>query len=120
MPETIQTTEEFRDEIRGLFRTMSENIGSMAHDMGSLRIAVVGDQLMGTTGLVRRMEDAERRRDVDRDACEKEMQKLRDDFKDEKARIDKKLAWINGVGALASIIFAVVLALIEGGHFFGH
>ncbi len=120
MPETIQTTEEFRDEIRGLFRTMSDNIGTMAKDMGSLKVAVVGDMMMGTTGLVRRMEDAEKKRDIDRIACEREMQKLRDDFRDEKSRIDKKLSWFSGVGSLGAIIFAVVLALIEGGHFFGH
>lgn len=120
MPETIQTTEEFRDEIRGLFRTMSDNIGTMARDMGSLKVAVVGDMMMGTTGLVRRMEDAEKTRGIDRENCEKEIQKLRDDFRDEKFRIDKKLAWVNGVGALGAMIFAIVLALIEGGHFFGH
>lgn len=120
MPDTIQTTEEFRDEIRGLFRTMSDNIGTMAKDMGSLKVAVVGDMMMGTTGLVRRMEDAEKTRSIDRENCEKEMQKMRDDFRDEKSRIDKKIAWINGVGSLAGMIFAIVLALIEGGHFFGH
>jgi len=120
MPDTIQTTEEFRDEIRGLFHEMSDNIGQMAKDMGSLKVAVVGDMMMGTSGLVRRMEEVEKTRAIDKEACDKEMQKMRDDFKDEKARVDKKIEWMKGVGALGSIIFAVVLALIESGHFFPH
>lgn len=120
MPDTIQTTEEFRDEIRGLFHTMSDNIGTMARDMGSLRIAVVGDPMTGTTGLLLRMTEVEKdNRNLEK-RFEKEIQELKDVTRDEKSRIDKKIEWIKGVGALAGIVFSVILALIESGHFFGH
>jgi len=117
-PDT-QDSQEFREEIRGLFTTMNANIAAMAKDMGSLKSAVVGDPMTGTTGLLLRMTDTEKATDVLERHLEKEIQELKDTAKDEKARIDKKLAWINGVGALAAIIFAIVLALIEGGHFLG-
>jgi len=117
--DAIETTEQFREEIRGLFLTMSKDLSGMAKDMGSLKSAVVGDPMTGTTGLLLRMTDTEKAADVLERHLEKEIQELKDIAKDEKARIDKKLAWINGVGALAAIIFAIVLALIEGGHFLG-
>ena len=117
--DAIETTEQFREEIRGLFLTMSKDLSGMAKDMGSLKSAVVGDPMTGTTGLLLRMTDTEKAADVLERHLEKEIQELKDIAKDEKARIDKKLAWLNGVGALAAIIFAIVLALIEGGHFLG-
>ena len=117
--DAIETTEQFREEIRGLFLTMSKDLSGMAKDMESLKSAVVGDPMTGTTGLLLRMTDTEKAADVLERHLEKEIQELKDIAKDEKARIDKKLAWINGVGALAAIIFAIVLALIEGGHFLG-
>ena len=117
--DAIETTKQFREEIRGLFLTMSKDLSGMAKDMGSLKSAVVGDPMTGTTGLLLRMTDTEKAADVLERHLEKEIQELKDIAKDEKARIDKKLAWINGVGALAAIIFAIVLALIEGGHFLG-
>ena len=117
--DAIETTEQFREEIRGLFQTMSKDISGMAKDMESLKSAVVGDPMTGTTGLLLRMTDTEKAADVLERHLEKEIQELKDIAKDEKARIDKKLAWLNGVGALAAIIFAIVLALIEGGHFLG-
>lgn len=115
-----QTTDQFRSEMRGLFTTMSQNISTMAHDMSSLKTAVVGEPLLGTTGLVTRTSDLEKKVELYKEAYDKELQLLRDKQTENRAWVENKLAWINGVGALGAMIFAVVLALIEGGHFFGH
>lgn len=115
-----QTTDQFRTEMRDLFKTMSGNISTMAHDMSSLKTAVVGEPLLGTTGLVTRTSDVEKKVELYKDAFEKELQLVRDKQTENRAWVENKIAWVSGVGAVGGMIFAVVLALIEGGHFFGH
>lgn len=114
-----QTTDQFRAEMRGLFTTMSGNIATMAHDMSSLKTAVVGEPLLGTTGLVTRMSENEKAVATQKDTFEKDLQTIRDKQTENRAWVEKKLAWVSGVGAVGGMIFAIVLALIEGGHFFG-
>ena len=85
--DAIETTEQFREEIRGLFLTMSKDLSGMAKDMGSLKSAVVGDPMTGTTGLLLRMTDTEKAADVLERHLEKEIQELKNKSLGELERI---------------------------------